>query len=91
MYDEQTGLIWTDGALTFRQGIGILAHYGVEGETADVRRAALRCVANALLLDSKMRQIFVNTGLAGKLAERLKVCLLEYRIERSLTGVDKFI
>jgi hypothetical protein len=74
MYDEQTGLIWI-GALIFRQGIGILAHYGVEGEMADVRRAALRCVANALLLDSKMRQIFVNTGLAGKLAERLKVCL----------------
>jgi hypothetical protein len=55
------------------QGIGLLAQYGVEGETADVRRAALRCVANALLLDSSMRQVFADTGYGGKLAERLKV------------------
>jgi hypothetical protein len=47
--------------------------YGVEGETPDVRRAALRCVANALLLDPKMRQAFVDTGYSGKLAEKLKV------------------
>lgn len=47
--------------------------YGVEGETSDVRRAALRCVANALLLDPKMRQALMNTGYSGKLAEMLKV------------------
>lgn len=47
--------------------------YGVDGETPDVCRAALRCVANALLLDEKMRQIFVDTGSGGKLAEKLKV------------------
>lgn len=47
--------------------------YGVDGKTPDERRAALRCVANALLLDGKMRQVFVDTGYAGKLAERLKV------------------
>lgn len=52
----------------------ILGRYGVEGETPDVRRAALRCVANALLLDEKMRQIFVDTGYGNKLAEMLKVC-----------------
>lgn len=51
----------------------MLARYGIDGETADVRRAALRCVANALLLDAKMRQVFVDTGYASKLAERLKV------------------
>jgi hypothetical protein len=55
------------------QGIGLLAWYGLEGETADVRRTALRCVANALLLDSSMRQVFADTGYGGKLAERLKV------------------
>lgn len=51
----------------------ILAKYGVEGETAEVRRTALRCVANALLLDPKMRQVFVDIGYGGKLAEDLKV------------------
>ena len=49
--------------------------YGVDGETAEVRRTALRCVANALLLDANMRQIFVDIGYAGKLAEDLKVLL----------------
>lgn len=46
--------------------------YGIDGKTADIRRAALRCVANALLLDGSMRQIFVDTGYGGKVAERLK-------------------
>lgn len=54
------------------QGINTLMRYGVDGETVDVRRAALRGVANALLLDAKMRQVLVDTGYAGKLAERLK-------------------
>lgn len=57
------------------QGINTLVRYGVEGETPDVRRAALRCVANALLLDPTMRQAFVDTGYSGKLAEKLKVGL----------------
>lgn len=47
--------------------------YGADGETVDERRAALRCVANALLLDPKMRQVFVDTGYGGRLAEILKV------------------
>lgn len=59
--------------LISRQGIGTIAQYGVNGETPEEQRAALRCIANALLLDADMRQVFVDTGLAGKLAERLKV------------------
>ena len=55
------------------QGVNTLVRYGVEGETPEVRRAALRCVANALLLDPKMRQAFVDTGYGGKVAEKLKV------------------
>ncbi|OXV09421.1 hypothetical protein Egran_02815 [Elaphomyces granulatus] len=55
-----------------KTGIETLASYGVGGETPDVRRAALRCIANALLLDPKMRQVFVDTGYGEKLAERLK-------------------
>ena len=51
----------------------VLAKYGVDGDTVDIRRAALRCVANALLLDPNMRQLFVDSGHGGKLAEMLKV------------------
>ncbi|RHZ60107.1 synembryn [Aspergillus thermomutatus] len=54
------------------RGMKVLGRYGVEGETPGVRRAALRCVANALLLDDKMRQIFVDIGYGSKLAEMLK-------------------
>lgn len=50
-----------------------MVKYGVESDNADVCRAALRCVANALLLDKKMRQTFVDTGYSGRLAEKLKV------------------
>ncbi|KAJ6135297.1 hypothetical protein N7512_000457 [Penicillium capsulatum] len=55
-----------------RNGIETLVRYGLEGETGDVRRAALRCVANALFLNPEMRQVFVDTGYGGKLAEKLK-------------------
>ncbi|PWY93483.1 synembryn [Aspergillus sclerotioniger CBS 115572] len=55
-----------------KEGMEILAKYGADGDTPDVRRAALRCVANALLLDESMRQVFVDTGYGGRLAERLK-------------------
>ncbi|KKK19293.1 hypothetical protein ARAM_001132 [Aspergillus rambellii] len=60
------------GPIYSKRGIEILSKYGVDGETNDVRRAALRCVANALLLDENMRQIFADTGRGGKLAEMLK-------------------
>ncbi|KAH8700246.1 guanine nucleotide exchange factor [Talaromyces proteolyticus] len=54
------------------KGINLLARYGFEGETLDIRRAALRCIANALLLNKDMRQVFVDTGYAGRVAEKLK-------------------
>ncbi|CRG90129.1 Synembryn-like protein C3E7,04c [Talaromyces islandicus] len=54
------------------KGINLLAKYGLDDEPVDVRRAALRCIANALLLDPNMRQVFVNTGYAGRVAEKLK-------------------
>ncbi|OJI98099.1 hypothetical protein ASPVEDRAFT_37533 [Aspergillus versicolor CBS 583.65] len=60
------------GPIYSKRGIEILSKYGVDGETTDVRHAALRCVANALLLDENMRQQFVDTGRGGKLAEMLK-------------------
>ncbi|CAI7587162.1 hypothetical protein N7533_013644 [Penicillium manginii] len=60
------------GPIYCSNGINTLMRYGVDGETVDVRRAALRGVANALLLDPNMRQVLVDTGYAGRLAERLK-------------------
>ena len=54
-----------------------MVKYGVESDNADVRRAALRCVANALLLEKKMRQAFVDTGYSGRLAEKLKVPVIK--------------
>ncbi|KAL2827419.1 guanine nucleotide exchange factor [Aspergillus cavernicola] len=60
------------GPIYSKKGIEVLSKYSVDGETTDVRRAAMRCVANALLLDSNMRQLFVDTGRGGKLAEMLK-------------------
>ncbi|RAK82494.1 synembryn [Aspergillus fijiensis CBS 313.89] len=60
------------GPIYSKEGIELLTKYGVTGETTDVRRAALRCVANALLLNPAMRQLFVDTGYGGKLAELLK-------------------
>ncbi|PKY05936.1 hypothetical protein P168DRAFT_303631 [Aspergillus campestris IBT 28561] len=53
-------------------GIDILSKYGVEGETVDVRRAALRCVANALLLVPQTRGYLMATRRGGRLAEMLK-------------------
>ncbi|KAB8078360.1 guanine nucleotide exchange factor [Aspergillus leporis] len=60
------------GPIYSKKGMEILAKYGVDGESVDIRRAALRCVANALLLEPEMRQLFVDTGHGGKLAEKLK-------------------
>ncbi|KAL3473571.1 guanine nucleotide exchange factor [Aspergillus californicus] len=60
------------GPIYSKRGIEILSKYGVDGEITDVRRAAMRCVANALLLEPDMRQLFAETGRGGKLAEMLK-------------------
>ncbi|RAO71410.1 uncharacterized protein BHQ10_007422 [Talaromyces amestolkiae] len=59
-------------AIYCKDGIALLIKYGLDGETADIRRAALRTIANALLLKSDMRQVFVDTGCVGKLAEKLR-------------------
>lgn len=58
-------------AIYSKNGITLLIKYGLDGETADIRRAALRTIANALLLSSDMRQVLVDTGRVGKLAEKL--------------------
>ncbi|KAL4804240.1 guanine nucleotide exchange factor [Aspergillus unguis] len=68
------------GPIYSKKGIDILSRYGVDGESTDVRHAALRCVANALLLEPSMRQLFVDTGRGGKLAEMLKCDTSEHEM-----------
>lgn len=84
-----------------KDGFEVLIKYGVDGETADVRRSALRCVANALLLNPNMRQVFVDTGYAGRLAEGLKCDasddemmtsrILFFSSDRSTMDVEKLV
>ncbi|EEH47022.1 uncharacterized protein PADG_03120 [Paracoccidioides brasiliensis Pb18] len=59
-------------AIYSREGIRILAHYGFEGRSPAISREALRCLANALLLEKDMRQIFVDLGHGPDVAEKLK-------------------
>ena len=57
------------------QGITILSKYGFdqkEAKSASASREALRCLANAFLLDEGSRQTFVDLGYAPKAAEKLK-------------------
>ncbi|KAK4506332.1 hypothetical protein PRZ48_000062 [Zasmidium cellare] len=55
------------------KGISILSKYGLDGEATPTSREALRCLANAFLLNEPSRQIFVDLGYGPKAAERLKV------------------
>jgi hypothetical protein len=54
------------------QGISTLAHYGLDSKEVVSSREALRCLANALLLNESSRQTFIDMDYAGKAAERLK-------------------
>ncbi|KKZ66381.1 hypothetical protein EMCG_07885 [[Emmonsia] crescens] len=60
-------------AIYSKEGLRVLAHYGFEGKSPTVSREALRCLANALLLEPSMRQIFVDLeqgpNIVGKLKE----------------------
>ncbi|EON68086.1 hypothetical protein W97_07234 [Coniosporium apollinis CBS 100218] len=55
-----------------KEGIQTLAQHGFDSSSLATSREALRCLANALLLQPQTRQIFVDLGYAKKAAERLK-------------------
>jgi hypothetical protein len=55
------------------KGINTLCSYGFNKKGSEVSREALRCVANALLLDEPTRQTFVDLDNGPKAAEMLKV------------------
>lgn len=60
-------------AIFTKNGIEVLTKYGLEGDSTPGSLEALRCLANAMLLDPKTRQTFVNLGYAGHAAKRLKI------------------
>ncbi|KAK6430672.1 hypothetical protein LTR95_013172 [Oleoguttula sp. CCFEE 5521] len=55
-----------------KKGIATLSHYGLQTNSQAVSREALRCLANAMLLNGPSRQIFIDLGHAPRVAERLK-------------------
>ncbi|EKG12872.1 hypothetical protein MPH_09971 [Macrophomina phaseolina MS6] len=56
-------------------GIDTLARHGFYSSSSVTSREALRCLANALLLQPQCRQILVDKGHGEKAAEKLKVCI----------------
>ncbi|EEQ29821.1 conserved hypothetical protein [Microsporum canis CBS 113480] len=55
-----------------KEGIATLSAYGFDEPEAIIYREALRCLANALLLEKATRQRFVDLGNGRKAAEKLK-------------------
>lgn len=50
-----------------------MSKYGLDQESSSTSREALRCLANAFLLNEPSRQTFVDLGYAPKAASKLKV------------------
>jgi hypothetical protein len=55
------------------KGLQTLGRYAFEGKEVSTSQEALRCIANALLLQPKTRQILVDLGHGPHAAEKLKV------------------
>ncbi|KAI5294901.1 hypothetical protein KEM52_002906 [Ascosphaera acerosa] len=62
----------TASAIYCRDGLETLSRYAFHSADVEVSREAMRCLANALLLEPSMRQIFVDLGNGPKAAEKLK-------------------
>ncbi|KAI5281047.1 hypothetical protein KEM54_003423, partial [Ascosphaera aggregata] len=63
-------------------GIKTLSRYAFQSSSVEVSRESLRCLANALLLNAPMRQIFVDLGNGPRVAEKLKVGRILTRVHR---------
>ncbi|KAF2760334.1 hypothetical protein EJ05DRAFT_474220 [Pseudovirgaria hyperparasitica] len=55
-----------------KEGIDTLCRHGFHSPSTTTSREALRCLANALLLQTETRQIFVDLGFSEKVCELLK-------------------
>lgn len=67
------------------QGLHTLCQYAFEDTDVSTSQEALRCIANALLLEPKMRQVVVDLGYAPNAADRLKACLSHNSKDTQLT------
>ncbi|KAL5118902.1 hypothetical protein ACEQ8H_003225 [Pleosporales sp. CAS-2024a] len=56
-----------------QDGLQTLGGYAFQGKEASTSQEALRCIANALLLQPKTRQVLVDLGHGPHAAEKLKV------------------
>ncbi|KAI9834686.1 MAG: hypothetical protein M1826_000088 [Phylliscum demangeonii] len=62
-----------DAELLFtKEGIETLTRHSFDSNSPTTSREALRCLANALVLEPSTRQIFVDLGCAPKAVDRLK-------------------
>jgi hypothetical protein len=55
------------------KGIATLCEYGFDVAELEVSQEALRCLANAMLLQEAPRQYLLDLGYGGKAAQRLRV------------------
>ena len=62
-----------------------LGRYAFEGETTAASQEALRCIANALLLVPKTRQILVDLGHGPHAVDKLKVVAIWFTSQEPLT------
>jgi hypothetical protein len=60
------------GSLFTDKGVSVLCRHSFEGNSPKTARAALKCLANVMLLEASTRQMFVDLGFAPKAAEKLK-------------------
>lgn len=71
-----------------QQGINTLARGGFTCDVADISREALKCLANALLLNEDARQLFVDGGWAVPAVQCYEVChIQEVMIDTILTTI----
>ncbi|KAF2706264.1 hypothetical protein K504DRAFT_459563 [Pleomassaria siparia CBS 279.74] len=55
-----------------KDGLHTLSRYAFDDQPAPTSQEAMRCIANALLINQKMCQIFVDLGYAPQAAKKLK-------------------
>ncbi|KAK4579969.1 hypothetical protein LTR86_000171 [Recurvomyces mirabilis] len=58
--------------MLYPYGIGTLSKYGLDSASSTTSQEALRCLANAFLLNEPSRQTFVDLGHATKAVDRFK-------------------
>ena len=72
-YDSAASCVHLSVLIYLGKGIEILTEHSFRTTSPTTSKAALQCLANALLSAAWTRQIFVNLGYSAKAVARLKV------------------